>query len=199
MAARIAVVDPLPMFRQGTAAVLSAAGHTVETPRDVRTWLRRASTSLVLLSVLTEDDWDLLALVADPTRSHLVIAVLEDESGVPGVKAVRAGARSVLPRNFDAETLKLTVEVTASGRSVLPAEATAALATGPTPDSALFPTADQLSWLRHLVAGDTVAQLADRVGYSERAMFRMLQSLYSQLGVRNRIEAILHAQASGWL
>jgi DNA-binding CsgD family transcriptional regulator len=53
--------------------------------------------------------------------------------------------------------------------------------------------------LRQLAAGATVAQLADRAGYSERAMFRLLHALYRQLGARSRIEAILHAQTSGWL
>jgi DNA-binding NarL/FixJ family response regulator len=187
------------MFRQGTAAVLSAAGHTVETPGDVGAWLRQGKTALVLLTVLAEDDWGLLARLADPATSHLVIAVLEDESEIPGTRAVRAGARSVLPRDADADTLKLTVEATINGRSVLPATAAAALAAGTRPGVVLTPTVDQLFWLRQLAAGATVAQLADRAGYSERAMFRLLHALYRQLGARSRIEAILHAQTSGWL
>lgn len=187
------------MFRQGTAAVLSAAGHAVETPGDVLAWLPRAKTSLILLTVLAEDDWSLLAQLADGSTPHVVIAVLEHESDMPGVRAVQAGARSVLPRDVDADTLKLTVEATINGWSVLPARTTAALAVGTKPDSVAVPSTDQLTWLRQMAAGATVAQVADRAGYSERAMFRMLQSLYRQLGVRNRIEAILRAQTSGWL
>ncbi len=32
--AYVAIIDPLPMFREGVANVLSAAGHQVETPTD---------------------------------------------------------------------------------------------------------------------------------------------------------------------
>jgi DNA-binding CsgD family transcriptional regulator len=56
-----------------------------------------------------------------------------------------------------------------------------------------------VSWLRQLAAGSTVAQLANQAGYSERAMFRLLQGLYQQLGARNRVEALLRAQQLGWL
>jgi DNA-binding NarL/FixJ family response regulator len=196
---RIAVVDPLPMFRQGTAAVLAAAGHVVETPCDVVEWLHRATASLVLLSVVAEQDWDLLESLADPESAHLVIALLEDESTVPGVRAVRAGARSVLPRNVDAATLTVAVEATIKGRAVLPSEAVVALATGADELTRSVPSPDQLSWLRQLAGGVTVAQIAQQAGYSERAMFRLLQALYRQLGSHNRIEAILRAQTRGWL
>ncbi|MDX8145007.1 DNA-binding response regulator [Lentzea sp. BCCO 10_0061] len=195
----IAVVDPLPMFRQGAATVLAAAGHVVEMPGDVVKWLDRAEVSLVLLSVVDEQDWDLLASLAAPAARHLIIALLEDESPVPGMRALRAGARSVLPRDVDAATLTVTVEATIKGRAVLPSVAVAALVAGGGALAHPVPSADQLSWLRRLAAGVTVAKLADQAGYSERAMFRMLQALYRQLGTHNRIEAILHAQARGWL
>ncbi|SEU14237.1 helix-turn-helix domain-containing protein [Nonomuraea wenchangensis] len=45
----------------------------------------------------------------------------------------------------------------------------------------------------------TVADLADRAGYSERAMFRLLQALYREIGVATRIQAIVRAQERGWL
>lgn len=199
MTVRIAVVDPLPMFRQGTAAVLAAAGHVVETPGDIVGWLRGPGPSLVLLSVVGERDWDLLAKLAGSSAAHLVIALLDDESAVPGIKAVRAGARSVLPRNVDAVTLKVAVEATIKGRAVLPSGAVVALAAGADKTGGPVPSAHQLVWLRQLAAGTTVAQLAQQAGYSERAMFRMLQALYRQLGTPNRIEAILLAQSRGWL
>ncbi|MEU3645233.1 DNA-binding response regulator [Lentzea sp. NPDC034063] len=199
MTVRIAVVDPLPMFRQGTAAVLAAAGHAVEVPGDVVEWLRGAEMSLVLLSVVGEQDWELLACVANYSAAHWVIALLDDESAVPGVRAVQVGARSILPRNVDAATLTAAVESTIRGRAVLPPAAVVALATGASGLASSLPSPDQLSWLRGLASGKTVAQLAQQAGYSERAMFRMLQALYRQLGAPNRIEAILRAQSRGWL
>ncbi|WP_220504417.1 response regulator transcription factor [Microbispora sp. H13382] len=87
------------------------------------------------------------------------------------------------------------------GQAVLPAAVSAALARGSIANNtaSLSLTPEQLSWLRQLAAGATVAQLAEQAGYSERAMFRLLQSLYKELGVRTRIEAIIRAQEQGWL
>jgi hypothetical protein len=53
--------------------------------------------------------------------------------------------------------------------------------------------------LRDLAQGRTVAQVADRSGYSERMMFRLLRDLYTELGVTNRTEAMLLARERGWM
>lgn len=94
-----------------------------------------------------------------------------------------------------------TVEATADGLAVLPAEVLAALASASLPSggSPDRPAEERLSWLRQLAAGTTVAELAGRVGYSERAMFRMLRSLYRDMGVETRMQAVLRAQELGWL
>ena len=54
----------------------------------------------------------------------------------------------------------------------------------------------QAEWLRSLSQGMTVDELADRAGYSERAMYRQLRRLYERLGAANRTEALLQAM---WL
>lgn len=59
--------------------------------------------------------------------------------------------------------------------------------------------AEEAAWLRYLADGKTVAALADRVGFSERTMFRRLYEIYGRLGVRNRTEAIVAAQRLGLL
>jgi len=41
--------------------------------------------------------------------------------------------------------------------------------------------------------------IAERAGYSERMMFRLLRDLYQRWGVANRTEAIIHARDNGWL
>ena len=188
----------MPMFRQGIAGVLEASGYTVETPADVVAWARRETATLVLLTVMSERDWQLLGLLCASTTSPLVVAVLANESAALGARAIRAGAQSVLPRTVAAVTLRRTVEATVGGQAVMPAAVAAVLAE-PHPVSERGPSVDQLSWLRQLANGATVAQLADRAGYSERAMFRLLRALYRQLGVRTRLQAIMRAQEAGWL
>ena len=53
--------------------------------------------------------------------------------------------------------------------------------------------------LRELARGTTVGRLAADVGYSERMMFRLLRELYARLGAGNRTDALVKAQAKGWL
>ncbi|MET7372546.1 DNA-binding response regulator [Micromonospora arida] len=192
----LAVIDPLPMYRHGVIAVLSAAGYQVGIPTDPLDWARQSHAGLMLLTLANATDWNLLGRVRQDAPERSVIAVLSEESAGLGVRAVRAGARSVLPREVSAAALRRTVEATIDGQTVVPAAVAAALA-GAEADPVI--TADQLTWLRHLAAGMTVAELARLAGYSERAMYRLLQTLYRRLGARTRIEAIVRAQEQGWL
>ncbi|WP_433367527.1 hypothetical protein [Streptosporangium sp. CA-115845] len=189
------------MFQQGVVAALSETDCTVETPPDVLAWLRPGRRNLVLLTLESDHDWEVLNRLREVKVAHVVIALVEEDSVALGVRAVRDGARSVLPRGVTAVTLRRTVEATMDGQAVLPATVSAALARGALTDATTSqsPAPEQLLWLRRLAAGTTVAQLANQVGYSERAMFRLLQSLYKEMGVRTRIEAIIHAQEQGWL
>lgn len=47
-----------------------------------------------------------------------------------------------------------------------------------------------------MAKGVTIQELAKKVGYSERALYRLLHGLYGRMRVSNRTEAIL--QASRW-
>ena len=198
---RLAVIDPLPMYRQGVSTVLSAAGHVVKTPNDLLAWSRRGHDGLVLLTLDTDASWEALQRLRAATDEYPVIAMITEESVAIGARAVRAGVRSVLPRGVSGPVLTRTVEATAEGQAVLPSGVMAALLSGvgsaERADSVL--TAEQQLWLRHLADGMTVAQLAEQIGYSERAMFRLLKAVYRQLGARTRIQAIVRAQEQGWL
>jgi DNA-binding NarL/FixJ family response regulator len=197
----IVVVDPLPLYQHGTAAVLSAAGYEVDTPSDVLSWLRGGLRTVVVLTLDSERAWRLLHALRDrPVGQHVIAVVLADSVGT-GIRAMRAGAQSVLHRSVTPAGLRRAVDATVDGQAVLPAAVAAALATGldPADEDRQQATAVELAWLRQLAAGVTVAQLAVDAGYSERAMFRRLQSLYRRLGVRTRIEAIVLAQQHGWL
>src|SRR5690348_15489096 len=79
---RVAVVDPLPIFRHGVAAALSTSGYAVEMPHDVLAWVRRREPSVILLTVCSESSWAILGELHDSGEQHMVIAVLEDTSAL---------------------------------------------------------------------------------------------------------------------
>ncbi|MDP9792928.1 DNA-binding NarL/FixJ family response regulator [Catenuloplanes nepalensis] len=192
----IAVLDPLPLFGRGATTVLAAAGHEVQVPEDVRSWAESRRPAIVLLTLLAGSDWGLLAPLQDMPEVT-VIAVLQNLHPA-AIRAVRMGAQSVLPRTATPAVLLRTVEATADGQAVLPAEVLSMLAGAP-PSGPATLSEERLSWLRRLAAGSTVAELADTAGYSERAMFRILKQVYRDMGVGNRMQAVLRAQELGWL
>jgi DNA-binding NarL/FixJ family response regulator len=176
--------------------VLTAAGHRVDTPDDVVAWASSRRSAVVLLTLLDGADWELLARLRNEPLT-VVIAVLPDLLPT-GVRAVQLGARSVLSRRAGPAALRRTVEAATDGQAVLPAEVLTALAGAP-PGELRALSEEQLSWLRALATGSTVAELAATAGFSERAMFRILKHLYRVMGVQNRMQAVLRAQELGWL
>ncbi|MEH0841190.1 DNA-binding response regulator [Micromonospora sp. CPCC 205711] len=196
----VAVVDPLPLFRAGVAAALAAAAHVVEQPPDLLAWARDHPASVLVLTLGSERDWSLLTTVTSRYTAVAVVALTSDAIPAAGVRAVRAGARSILLRSTTPEALRQAVQAAADGVSILPADVLRALGGHEGAVSLNMPrplSEEQLSWLRALATGSTVTRLASMAGYSERAMYRILRSLYAQLGVHTRTEALIRAQSLG--
>ncbi len=192
---RVAVVDPLPMYRRGMVSALTDAGYDVHCPDDVVAWAACRPTTLitVLLTVDGETGWKLLGQLTTGPRPVPVIALVDPTWSV---RAARAGARSVLPRGVDVPALLRTVEATLDGQSVMPAgvvaQASATPGPGETPAGGVSDVG--VEWLRELAAGATVAELAARHSYSERAMYRQLKAVYQEMGVAGRLDAIMRAR-----
>ncbi len=201
MTVALAVIDPLPVYRRGIAAILASHGIEAETPADVVAWAGAHRRGLVLLSVLSADDWGVLDALCRSRPQPLVIVVTADDSGALGARALRLGARSVLSRHADTHAVERAVLATIAGEAIMPAGVARALSTArpAVPSSHPELSAEQIGWLRDLSAGRTVAALAKEAGYSERAMYRFLHAAYEKLGVRTRIEAIVRMQETGWL
>ena len=200
MPIRIAVSDPLPVYRRGIMATLGEAGFDPEAPDDLLTWVREEQRQVVLLTLDGPSDWALLAELRHTRADLVVVAVLTDVSVQTYVRAVLTGAAAAVPRDATPDVVKRVFEEALEGFSVLPVEVVQTLA-APHHRAADEPSPPQheLAWLRELAGGATVAQLAERSGYSERAMFRLLRVLYQRLDVSNRTEALMLAKQRGWL
>jgi DNA-binding NarL/FixJ family response regulator len=202
MSIRIAVSDPLPLFRRGVMAILGDAGYELEAPEDLLAWIGEEQRRVVVLTLQTPKDWALLSRLQEADADVVVVALLPDASTAAYVQAVMAGAAAVLPRDASIEAVQRVFRAAIRGQSLLPAEVVRALASpsGPTAETAQdAPSVREIEWLRELASGATVARLASRAGYSERAMFRLLRDLYARLRVRNRTEALMLARERGWL
>jgi DNA-binding NarL/FixJ family response regulator len=198
---RIAVSDPLPLFRRGLMAVLGDAGFEPQTSEELLSWIQEEQRPVVLLSLLSSEDWRLLARLREARADTIVIAVLADANTSRYVQAILGGAIAAITRDALPETVRKVFDAVIAGKSILPVEVVRSLTNSKLSqeEDEWVPSPQEVGWLRELALGTTVAQLADRAGYSERAMFRLLRDLYVQIGARNRTEALIRAHDRGWL
>jgi DNA-binding NarL/FixJ family response regulator len=202
MSVRIAVSDPLPMFRHGLMATLGAAGLRPEVPDDLLAWAREEQRRVVLFTLHAPERWTLLAELCRTDPGLLVVALLTDTSIHTYVQAIASGAIAAVPRDASPEAVRQVFEAALDGKSLLPVEVVRAFASPPGTGERErhgAPSAREIEWLRDLASGRTVSQLAHQSGYSERAMFRLLRDLYARIGVTSRTEALMRAKEEGWL
>ncbi|GIF78516.1 helix-turn-helix transcriptional regulator [Asanoa siamensis] len=207
MFVRLAIADPLPIYRQGLRSVLDDDAALAldlfdsRAPDELREWVLRDERRIVLITIESERDWDLLAEVSQLRPETILVAVLSELSVDNQVRAVTAGAVAAIGRAASPEEIRGVVTAAASDRSILPVEVIRALVAARRQGAGATdePSDNELAWLRQLARGDTVVELARHVGYSERMMFRLLRDLYVKLGVRNRAEALLRARDRGWV
>jgi DNA-binding NarL/FixJ family response regulator len=201
MVIRAAVRDPLPLFCIGLLALLAAAGFDSEVPEDLLSWVCDDGTKLLLMTLATPEDWELLTALK-PGRSDLaVVAVLAYPNLMSHVRAVNAGAVTAIPRCAAPSLVQRAFEAAVDGRSLLPVEVVRAIAAG-VPNGELgstSPSEEEINWLRRLARGLSVADLAEHAGYSERTMFRLLRALYAKVQAPNRTVALIRARDEGWL
>jgi DNA-binding NarL/FixJ family response regulator len=198
---RIAVLDPLPMFRRGLVAALGEAGVFAEAPGDLVAWSRQEVRSVIFLTLESHADWQLLTELRQAHSEPVVIAILADVSVETYLRALGNGATAAIPRDASPQMLRDALEHVIRGMVLLPIDVIRALTVveSQPPTDHGTPSSRELDWLRELARGVTVGRLAEQSGYSERAMFRLLHDLYERLGVRTRTEALIRASEQGWL
>ncbi len=200
MSMQIAVSDPLPIFGRGLLAAIGQTGHELVARENLLAWVRQEQRRVVFLTLDSPDDWSLLAELHQARTDLLVIAILVDASVHSHVRAILTGAVAAVPRDAPPESLRQVFEAVVERKSLLPVDVIRALATARAlPEGRDAPSPRELDWLRQLAQGITVTQLADRSGFSERAMYRLLKDLYARIGASDRTEALLRAYDHGWL
>lgn len=131
-------------------------------------------------------------------------------AGVPGVgivassepenvmAALRWGAHAVVSRHCHPHDLLRAVQAAVHGQCLIPDAALRTLVLAAPPERPAVELDDhEVRWLAMLAEGRSIPALAAAVGYSERAMFRLLAALYARMGARNRVEALIIATRAG--
>jgi len=110
--------------------------------------------------------------------------------------ALMAGASSVTRMDSTVEEIARVVESCLVGQPVLSIGLVRELIELP---AVAPPSAEESILLSWLADGETMRRMAERSGYSERHLYRLLKRLYARLGVSTRAAAIELARRRGWL
>jgi DNA-binding NarL/FixJ family response regulator len=191
--------------RRRLIAALEGAGYRVSvTPRAAARQAEappaRRRPAVRRTPVLVTDDTDAAArlraeaLAASPDTGYVVLVADPDPARY---RQLLASGTSALPSDSTDDDVVLAVEAATRAFACLPV--TAVCAAGGADGDPPAVSRREVSWLRALSAGETVAGVARTAGYSQREMYRLLRDLYGRLGADNRTEALLRADRLGLL
>jgi DNA-binding NarL/FixJ family response regulator len=190
---RIVIAAASPTVRAGLGALLSGnpAFTVLESAARPETLAELAETveaDVVLLALEPGETLPLpLALPPDAVGRAPVVVLLGDDPGEGwSARALRAGARGVLPRTATGE------QIEAGGLAPRPALVAAA-----PPIQALTPR--EVEVLGMLAEGSGNKVIAARLGISEHTVKTHVGSIFGKLGVSSRAEAVASAARLGLL
>ncbi len=188
------VLEAATAYRRGLIPALADAGFDVEAVSDV------VGRHLILAPLRSRDDCSALEELVDEADS-VVVALVDPTEPDAYAHALSHGAAGAVAWDGDPEYIAAVARAAVDGVVMLPAEAAAALARRGAEFHRDRPLLDptEVAWIVELSRGSTVVSLAERYGYSERAMFRRLGDLYGRLGAMNRAEALVAAERFGLL
>jgi DNA-binding NarL/FixJ family response regulator len=199
---RIIIADDHLLFRQGLKSLLQSEPEVTivgETDRvaELPGLLTRTPCDQLLLDLQMERHTlaDIEALV----RHVPVIVLTASEVPADAVAAIRRGARAVVFKRFAVETLMDAIRTVAADNVWLPASLQTHMAAElrRPPASALSPREEEV--VRYVALGLRNAEVAEKLSISEQTVKTHLNSIFRKLGVRDRLELVLHAQRSGTL
>ena len=196
----LGVVDPAASYRSGLSVALTTAGFAPTELADPRDWAATAGRRVLLWTVRSPKDWKGFKALKGLNPELVLVALLVDPTPDAYAEALRSGAVAAVAWEAAPEDIVKVLAAALAGDTLIPAGVAQALAAKlPAVEDPDWITHEELTWLSTLADGGTVHDLAEKVGYSERALYRLLHALYGRLGVSNRTEAILQASRRGLL
>lgn len=205
---RVLLVDDSAAFRTGMARLLGTipdlelCGTAADGASGVDAALR-SQPDIVLMDISMPGTNGIEATrrlrEQAPHIGVVVLTMLEDDAAVG--QALRAGARGYLVKGAPQDEIVETIHGVHAGRAVIGAATARQLGnvfltgTPATPFPDLTPR--ERSVLTALAAGATNAQIATRLGLSEKTIRNNLSNIYTKLRVADRTQAAIKARAHG--
>lgn len=190
----LVVQERLRFYRESMTACLSQQLIGIDVilgVADADTLLEVLGSRRLTYAVIEADKvpWDIPALVAGLRRSNPTVKVI---GLFATARPVACEALALLPRGASPEQIAELVQPGLDRPVPFVLTASASNGHGPL-------TAQQLRVLALLSLGLTVAEVAARLGLSERGVVKSKTAIYSKLGVQSQAQAVATALAAGLL
>lgn len=188
-----------PVYTLGLAQALADLGLDLEEISDPLAWLQAHRRSPVLVAVRDTTDLDVVVDIKTEAPDSIVVTIV-DRLDVDSIEAsLGAGATSSVDVRAPAGEVILALSAAMTDHTVLPAGVARSIITARSRTESIDLSDQDRDTLRSLAQGATVLELAARLGYSEREMYRRLRRLYTAMGATCRTDALLRAARCGLL
>ncbi len=179
--------------------MITDLGYVATPLSDLASWKPGRGGRAVVVFIPSDEEIDALVDFASEHQHIPVVAVIPGLDLASFARVVRAGAWGAVDDSDSESELREVIGSAIADRVSVPLPIIRAMAQRIPPPNEVDAIVDgtEADWLRSLAAGETVAALAERIGYSERETYRLLGALYQKLGVTNRTEAIIWATRHG--
>ena len=183
------IVDDHALVRDGLRLLFERLGSAwrifeAGTIAAAEALLAKSSIELAVLDHFLPDGEGVPALArlraASPATKIVIVSAADD--GLTVRTAIEAGASGYVPKSSSAELVLVAINIVLAGGTYVPREAIAPA------DATLTPR--QREVLGMVVRGLVNQEIADTIGASESTVRAHLTTIYRQLGVRNRAQAV---------
>jgi DNA-binding NarL/FixJ family response regulator len=196
----IGVSNTPPLYALGLAGALSGDRFDVQVADDATIWMRRNGGAALIVGIGRERDFDIVVDLMTENPDRVIITLVDGLDLLSLQASLQAGATAVIDFAAKPDEISVVLEGALLDKAVLPLELARDLTPAIAAQGACPTLSDsELSMLRGLAGGLTVAELGRRIGYSDREIYRKLHAIYRKLGVKRRVDALLKASRWGLL
>lgn len=207
---KVAVADDQPIYRLGVSKLLEPEGDlavVAEASNGMEAILvvERFEPDVLLLDLKMPvmDGIEVLSELAKRKLRARVILMMASTDRDKAVRGVRLGARGILFKDADASLLVKSIRKVNEGEvwidNPILSQALETLVSKPAAPPGTSPQRDlrlssrEMEVVRCVAMGLRNKEVADKLGVSEATVKNHLTSVYSKLGVGDRLELILYA------